>query len=371
MNSQEKVLVALSGGVDSAVSAALLAEQGFDVETVYVRTWEHEKDVLGDCPGIRDLKDAESVASQLKLPFRLLNLTDFYQNHVVAPMVEGYAAGITPNPDILCNRQMKFGALLDYALSESFSFLATGHYCRRLRGDKGTVELWEGKDKNKDQSYFLSRITPNQLKYAKFPLGEIEKVEVRRKAKNMNLKVADKKDSQGICFLGKVKVPEFLSHFIDDKPGDIITVGGQIVGQHSGLHRFTLGQRKGIGVPSNTDNKNFVVTGKDMSANHLIVAFEDENEQTLWGRKFMIKKISWVSSVTLATKARILAKARYRDPSTSVTFDPIDSDRAIIHFDKPQRALTPGQVLALYDGERLLGGGIYCLQNEGRASLSA
>ena len=169
MNSQEKVLVALSGGVDSAVSAALLAEQGFDVETVYVRTWEHEKDVLGDCPGIRDLKDAESVASQLKLPFRLLNLTDFYQNHVVAPMVEGYAAGITPNPDILCNRQMKFGALLDYALSESFSFLATGHYCRRLRGDKGTVELWEGKDKNKDQSYFLSRITPNQLKYAKFP----------------------------------------------------------------------------------------------------------------------------------------------------------------------------------------------------------
>ena len=371
MNSKEKVLVALSGGVDSAVSAALLSEQGFYVETVYVKTWEHEKDILGDCPGIRDLKDAESVASQLKLPFRLLNLTDFYQNHVVSPMVEGYAAGITPNPDILCNREMKFGALLDYALSEGFSFLATGHYCRRLEEEKGTVELWEGKDKNKDQSYFLSRITPNQLKYSKFPLGGIEKVEVRRKAKSLNLKVADKKDSQGICFLGKVKVPEFLSHFIDDNPGDIITVGGKIVGQHNGLHRYTLGQRKGIGVPSNTDNKNFVVTGKDMSANHLIVAFEDENEQTLWGRKFMIKKISWVSSFSLNAKIRILAKARYRDPSTPVTFDPIDKDRAIIHFDKPPRALTPGQVLALYDGERLLGGGIYGLQNEGRASLSA
>ena len=371
MNKIEKVLVALSGGVDSAVSAALLTEQGFDVETVYVRTWEHEKDILGDCPGIQDLKDAESVAEQLRLPFRLLNLSEFYQNHVVNPMIEGYAMGITPNPDILCNREMKFGALLDYALAEDFSCLATGHYCRRLVDKKGSVELWEGKDKNKDQSYFLSRITPNQLKYSRFPLGEIEKVEVRRKAKRMNLKVADKKDSQGICFLGKVRVPEFLSHFIDDKPGFITTVDGQIVGQHKGLHRYTLGQRKGIGVPSNTDNRNFVVTGKDMSTNRLIVAFEDENELTLWARKFVINKISWVASCPLNTKTRILAKARYRDPTTEITFDPIDSDHAIILFDKPQRALTPGQVMALYDGERLLGGGIYSLQNEGRASLSA
>ena len=195
----EKVLVALSGGVDSAVSAALLIENGYDVSGVYVRTWEYEDDLLGDCPGAQDLKDAKLVARTLGISFSVVNFIDFYQQNVVMPMVQGYKAGITPNPDILCNRVMKFGALLEYADENGYDCLATGHYC--LEKTSGTkAELWEGADKNKDQSYFLAKISQEQLEKARFPLGEIEKQEVRNLARRYNLPVADKKDSQGICF---------------------------------------------------------------------------------------------------------------------------------------------------------------------------
>lgn len=368
---REKILVALSGGVDSAVSALLLLEQGYEIESVYVKTWEHEDDLLGDCPGAQDLKDARAVAEKIKIPFRILNLTNFYQTNVVEPMVQGYADGITPNPDVLCNREMKFGALLDYALSEGFSFLATGHYCRRLVTPTGEIELWEGKDKNKDQSYFLSRITPYQLLHAKFPLGGIEKSEVRRIAIEHDLPVASKKDSQGICFLGKVKVPEFLSNFIEDQPGEIVTVKGEIVGKHLGLHRYTLGQRRGIGVPSNTDHQNYVVTGKDQVENRLIVAFENPHEPTLWGKIFEVSSLSFISDIEITELSTLLAKARYRDPSTPITLVPKGKQSAEIRFIEQQRALTPGQVLAIYRGEQLIGSGIYSLQAEGRASLSA
>jgi len=366
-----RILVALSGGVDSAVSASILLQEGYQVEAVYVKTWEHEKDVLGDCPGALDLRDAETVSAQLGIPFRVINLMDFYRQHVVLPMVEGYATGITPNPDILCNREMKFGALMNYAQSEGFSALATGHYCRRVQKASGEIQLWEGKDKNKDQSYFLARLSVEQLTFARFPLGDISKIKVREKAKDLGLCVAEKKDSQGICFLGKIKVPEFLSNFIDDKSGDIVTVDGRIVGQHNGLHRYTLGQRKGIGVPSNTDNQNFVVTGKDQEKNQLIVAFENTNEPTLWAKSYEVSDLSFLSDSDLSVPMSLLAKARYRDPSTPIMLEYLGDGKAKITFAEPQRALTPGQVLAIYDGEQLIGSGIYVLQEQGRAALSA
>jgi len=365
--SGEPILVALSGGVDSAVSAALLKAQGYDVSGVYVRTWEHEEDLLGECPGARDLKDARSVAEAIDIPFSVVNFIDFYQNEVVMPMVSGYEQGITPNPDILCNRAMKFGALLDYAKEHGFSALATGHYCKRKKSSGNPAELWEGEDKNKDQSYFLARITNEQLEKARFPLGEIEKPKVREIARELDLPVAEKKDSQGICFLGKVKIGDFLSNFLEDNPGEILTTDGRVVGEHKGLHRYTLGQRRGIGVPSNTDNENYVVTGKVESKNQLVVAFESRNEATLWGTHYEIESLSFLTNEPPLEPARILGKARYRDPSVSLLFRPLGGKRAEIVFDEPQRALTPGQVLALYDGERLIGGGTYCLSSMGRA----
>ena len=365
--SKEPILVALSGGVDSAVSAALLKTQGYDVSGVYVRTWEHEEDILGECPGAKDLKDARSVAEAIDIPFSVVNFIDFYQNEVVMPMVSGYEQGITPNPDILCNRAMKFGALLDYAEEMGFSALATGHYCKRKKSSGTPAELWEGEDKNKDQSYFLARITNEQLEKARFPLGEIEKPKVREIARELGLPVAEKKDSQGICFLGKVKIGDFLSNFLEDNPGEILTTDGRVVGEHKGLHRYTLGQRRGIGVPSNKDNENFVVTGKNENENQLIVAFESRNEATLWGTHYEVESLSFLTEHPPVDPVHILGKARYRDPSVSLLFRPLGNSRAEIVFDQPQRALTPGQVLALYDGERLIGGGTYCLSSMGRA----
>jgi len=370
---QERVLVALSGGVDSAVTAALIKESGQEIEAAYVRTWEHEEDMLGECPGARDLSDAKAVAHTLSIPFRVINFVDFYQHEVVDPMVEGYATGTTPNPDILCNRRMKFGALLDYAYKEGFDCLATGHYCQRKIGTHGFPELWEGLDKNKDQSYFLARITWEQLEGARFPLGEISKTEVRQLAKKFDLPVAEKKDSQGICFLGKVKIPQFLSHFIEDNPGEIVTASGKVLGTHLGLHRYTLGQRRGIGIPSNSDNEFYVVTGKNEARNQLIVAFENQKEPTLWGYKCIIEDfcILSVHQQEDFQNKPLFAKARYRDPSTPITLNFITENKCKILFREPQRALTPGQVLAIYMGEQLVASGIYSESEMGRALLSS
>lgn len=355
---KKKVLVALSGGVDSAVAALLLKEAGHEVSAVFMRTWMNEEDVFADCPWERDREDAHAVAEALGIHFEVLNLIEAYREKVVEYLVSGYKTGTTPNPDTMCNREIKFGVLLEYALSHGFDALATGHYCRKKEGPEGGFNLLEGIDKNKDQSYFLALIKQHQLANALFPVGELSKPEVRALAEKHNLPNAAKKDSQGICFLGNVPINDFLKSYIDDTPGPIVNTEGKVLGTHKGLHRYTLGQRRGIGVPSNTDFEKYVVVSKDIQENTLIVAFEHPDAPGLYTKRIRVAGLTYINHSITETK-RLSAKPRYRDPAQAITFEPIDANSAWIEFDEPQRALASGQVIALYDGDILLGGGFY------------
>lgn len=353
-----KILVALSGGVDSAVAALLLQQQGYEVSGAYIRTWMNEEVPLADCPAQQDIEDSRAVAEYLGIPYRIVNLVNEYREHVVNYLVEGYQQGITPNPDIMCNREMKFGIFQKYALEQGFEAMATGHYVRKRRNDNDTLDLLEGCDKNKDQSYFLALLRQEQIAKAVFPLGDLVKSEVRDLANKHSLPNAEKKDSQGICFLGDMNINRFLEHYIEDKPGDIVNTSGEILGQHRGLHRYTMGQRRGIGVPSNTDNEFYVVVGFDYPANRLLVAFDKPDSPGLFTRTVQIDQIHFINR-SLPEECRVLARPRYRDPAQPATYRPTGADSAEIIFDQPQRALASGQVLALYDGATLLGGGFY------------
>lgn len=356
----KKVLVALSGGVDSSVSALLLKEQGYDVSTAYIKTWinEEDDDLFADCPWEEDIKFARETANLLNLPFEVVNLIKDYKERVVQYLVDGYKNGFTPNPDVMCNREMKFGVFLDYALKNGFDYVATGHYCRKIENSDGSFDILEGADKNKDQSYFLALVTQDQLKHALFPVGDLLKPKVREIAALNKLPSANKKDSQGICFLGKIPINKFLEKFIEDRPGEIVNIAGKVLGRHQGLHRFTLGQRKGIGVPSNTDYENYVVIAKDYGTNQLVIAFENLQAPGLYTTQINIRNISYTNKA-IQKAVEILAKPRYRDPSQKIKFIPQENDCACISFESPQRALAKGQVLALYDGDKLLGGGFF------------
>lgn len=354
----KKILVALSGGVDSAVAAWLLKEQGYEISGAYIRTWMNEEMPLADCPAQQDIEDSRAVAMHLGIDYEIVNLVNEYREHVVNYLVDGYRRGITPNPDIMCNREMKFGIFLDYALEAGFDGIATGHYVRKLTKDDGSYDLLEGLDKNKDQTYFLALLRQAQIQKALFPLGELKKPRVRTCALEQNLPNATKKDSQGICFLGDMNISRFLEHYIEDKPGNIVNPEGKVLGQHRGLHRYTTGQRRGIGVPSNTDNEFYVVTGLDMERNELIVAFDQIDSPGLFTSEVKVYDLSFLNR-PVTKSCRLLAKPRYRDPSQTITYTPIDDKRAKVTFDEPQRALSPGQIIALYDGDQLLGGGFY------------
>ena len=354
----KRVMVAMSGGVDSSVAAQVLAGCGdIQAEGAYIRTWQHEDDFFGDCPAGREIEDARAVAEQLGIPFRVVNLVDHYREKVVDYLVSGYEAGVTPNPDVYCNLEVKFGAFLDIAIEAGFEAVATGHYCRKRENADGTHDILEGADKNKDQSYFLALLRQDQVRRALFPIGSTAKPRVRQIARSAGFAIADKKDSQGICFLGKININDFLGARIDDTPGEIVNPNGQIVGKHRGLHHYTIGQRKGIGVPSNTDNKAYVVVGKDAEKNHLQVAF-DEPDAAIYVRRATLAPLSFTNR-EISGRVRLLAKPRYRDPSTSVELVPEEGGRTTVLFDEVQRALAPGQVMALYDGDTLLGGGVY------------
>lgn len=357
----KRILVAMSGGVDSSVAALLLRESGVPVAGAYLKTWLNEEEVLGDCPWQDEIEDARAVAEIIGIEFQVINFIKEYRQSVVDYLVEGYRSGRTPNPDVMCNRRMKFGALLQWARRHGFDGIATGHYCRKRVNPDGSCDIVEGADPNKEQSYFLAKLTQQQVLRAHFPIGDLMKPSVREIARRNRFPNADKKDSQGICFLGKVKISKFLGQFIPDSEGDIVDLSGRKLGLHRGLHRYTLGQRKGIEIPSNTDGEAYVVVAKDLERNRLTIAFDRPTTPGLHRRDSLLEDLNFLNRPVVRPR-RVLAKPRYRDPSTPATLEPQRDGRARILFDYPQRALAPGQVCALYEGIRLLGGGDYAME---------
>lgn len=353
-----KVLVGLSGGVDSAVAAALLVEQGHEVVAGYMKNWINQEGIPGDCPWEQDIEDAHGVARTLGIELRVIDLIDSYQERIVDYLVEGYRAGITPNPDVWCNREMKFGMFLDYALEQGFERVATGHYARHRVAADGTAQILRGADPNKDQSYFLALMTRHQASHALFPTGEMLKPEVRETARRFGLPVAAKKDSQGICFLGRVKMSDFLRHYLPDSPGEIVDPEGRVLGEHRGLHFYTLGQRKGHGVASPREGMAFVVVGKDVAANRLVVGWDLPDSGSLYTSECVVGTISTLDE-SLDRKCRIEAQPRHRAKAEPAIYEPIGRGRAHLRFEKPQRAIAAGQICAFYESGRLLGGGVF------------
>lgn len=356
---KKRVLAAVSGGVDSSVAAALLLEQGHEVVGAYMKNWTNEEGLPGDCPWEQDIRDARAVCDHLGIEFRILSLMDEYRDRVVDYLLGGYRDGVTPNPDVMCNREMKFGVLLDFALSQGFDGIATGHYARIFTREDGTSDILRGRDSNKDQTYFLALLEQDQIQPALFPIGDLPKPEVRGLARRMNLPVAEKKDSQGICFIGNIKMSDFLSHYIPDRPGPISTLDGREIGLHRGLHLYTLGQRKGLGVASNTYGKAYVVVEKRPQTNELIVAFDEPETPMLYAERCRIGGISFTNREIQSLNG-LSVQPRYRCRATPVEVEWSKSgNEAEITFETAQRALTPGQVAGFYQGETLVGGGIF------------
>lgn len=359
-----KLLVGLSGGVDSSVAAALLAAQGHEVTGAYMKNWINEENIAGHCPWMEDIEDARRVAGTIGIPFEVVNLMRDYRERVVRYLLEGYADGLTPNPDVMCNREMKFGVFLDYALAHGYDGVATGHYARITRENDGTARLLRGRDPGKDQSYFLALLRAPQVDKAWFPVGDHLKSEVRELAAKFALPNAAKKDSQGICFIGEVKMRDFLKAFVPDEPGEIVTTDGKVVGRHEGLHLHTLGQRKGHGVASPVHKLAYVVVGKDPARNRLIVGYDSPDTPGLYAGTCHLTQLSWAGpELSPGQSHRVRAQPRYRNPAPPATLT-IDRDGlgATLVYDEAQRALTPGQICALYDqstNTNLLGGAVF------------
>ncbi|MEM9079839.1 MAG: tRNA 2-thiouridine(34) synthase MnmA [Verrucomicrobiota bacterium] len=351
-----RVLVGLSGGVDSSVAAALLLEQGHEVVGAYMKNWINEEGIVGDCPWEEDVEDAHRVAQALGIEFRVVDLVQQYRERIVDYLLDGYQTGLTPNPDVFCNREMKFGVFLDYAKSQGFEAVGTGHYARRRDLESGEVAILRGADPNKDQSYFLSMMTPEQVGHALFPVGELLKTRVREEARRFALPTAEKKDSQGICFIGNVKMADFLEHYVPDKPGEIVDTSGKVLGEHRGLHLFTLGQRKGHGVASPREGMAYVVVRKEVETNRLVVGWDQMETEGLYSRVWQVGSVSWIAE---PRNVRLSAQPRYRAKAEEIRLGWIDGGGCEVEFENAQRAIAPGQICAFYEGGRLLGGGVF------------
>ena len=343
-------MVGMSGGVDSAVAALLLKEQGFEAAGLFMKNWE-EDDGTEYCTAEADYADAAAVCERLGIPLHAANFAAEYWDDVFTAFLAEYRAGRTPNPDVLCNREIKFKVFLDYAAVLGFETIATGHYARRS-AEAAPFRLRKAADEAKDQTYFLQAVPKAQLARCLFPVGHLTKTEVRALARQAGLPVADKKDSTGICFIGERRFRDFLARYVPPEPGPIVDAAGQRLGEHRGLAFYTLGQRQGLGVGGQRGGveRPWYVAAKDAAANALVVT---QDERELGSRTLTATCLNWIAA---PRQGRCLAKTRYRQPDQPCTVE-LGSDVAKVAFDAPQRAVTPGQYVAFYDGDECLGGG--------------
>ncbi len=351
-----RVIVGMSGGVDSSVSALLLQQQGYQVEGLFMKNWD-EDDGTDYCTAKEDLADAQAVADKLGMKLHTANFAAEYWDNVFEHFLAEYKAGRTPNPDILCNREIKFKAFLDYALSLGADLIATGHYVRRRDSEDQSL-LLKGLDDNKDQSYFLHAVGGEQIGKTLFPVGELEKPEVRRIAEEHGLATAKKKDSTGICFIGERRFSDFLKQYLPAQPGKIETVDGEEIGQHHGLMYHTIGQRQGLGIGGMKDasDEPWYVLAKDLARNVLIVG-QGNDHPWLFSGTLHASDIYWVNPIDLSSPRRLTAKVRYRQSDQACVLEKT-ADGYRVTFDQPQRAVTPGQSVVFYDGDICLGGGV-------------
>nr|Q0I5Y6.1 RecName: Full=tRNA-specific 2-thiouridylase MnmA [Histophilus somni 129PT] len=357
-NSKKKVICGMSGGVDSSVSAFILQQQGYQVEGLFMKNWEEDDDT-DYCTAANDLADAQAVCDKLGIKLHKINFAAEYWDNVFEHFLAEYKAGRTPNPDILCNKEIKFKAFLEYAVEDlGADYIATGHYVRRSDVN-GQTKLLRGLDSNKDQSYFLYTLSKDQVAQSLFPVGEIEKPIVRAIAEDLGLITAKKKDSTGICFIGERKFKEFLARFLPAQPGEIRMVDGKVIGKHDGLMYYTLGQRKGLGIGGvkGLSEDPFYVVEKDLINNVLVVAQGNDNSALL-SQGLIATQLYWVDRLPIRQNLRCTVKTRYRQQDIACEVIPLNDDCVEVRFDEPQIAVTPGQSAVFYQGEECLGGGV-------------
>ena len=357
-NATKKVICGMSGGVDSSVSAFILQQQGYQVEGLFMKNWEEDDDT-DYCTAAADLADAQAVCDKLGIKLHKINFAAEYWDNVFEHFLSEYKAGRTPNPDILCNKEIKFKAFLEYAAEDlGANYIATGHYVRR-RGADDNAQLLRGLDANKDQSYFLYTLSKKQVGQSLFPVGGIEKPIVRAIAEDLGLITAKKKDSTGICFIGERKFKDFLARYLPAQPGNIRTVEGDIIGRHDGLMYHTLGQRKGLGIGGvkGASEEAWYVVEKDLVNNELIVA-QGHDHSALLSTGLIAQQLHWVDRQPIREPLRCTVKTRYRQTDVPCIIEPIDDESIKVIFNEPQIAVTPGQSAVFYLDEVCLGGGI-------------
>lgn len=351
-NENTRVVVGMSGGVDSSVAALLLKNQGYDVIGIFMKNWD-DTDEHGVCTATEDYDDVIRVCNQLDIPYYAVNFEKKYWDHVFTYFLDEYKTGRTPNPDVMCNKEIKFKAFLDHALSLGADYLATGHYAR-IRSSNGHYDMLRGVDENKDQTYFLNQLSEDVLAKVMFPLGDLPKDEVRKIAKEHDLATATKKDSTGICFIGERNFKEFLSEYLPAQPGDMRTLANEVKGKHDGLMYYTIGQRQGLGIGG--PGEPWFVVGKNVKDNILYVE-QGFHHKSLYSEALVASDINWINSDKIKDSFTCSAKFRYRQKDADVSVKLLENGKAYVSFANKERAITPGQSVVFYDGDVCLGGG--------------